>query len=82
MIKTTSSGGKVVNEVKGSTKEILADLAAIITSVMQDISGGSLVKRALCEKTLVVAYLAMSGSFPDMVKSDRAGMEKQDAEEN
>lgn len=82
MIKTTSSGGTVVNEVKGSTKEIIADLAAIIISVMQGLSGDSPATRALREKALVAAYLVMSGSDSDMVKFDRTGKEKQDAEEN
>lgn len=82
MIKATSSGGKVVNEVKGSTKEIIADLAAIIISVMQGLSGDSPATRALREKALVAAYLVMSGSDSDMVKFDRTGKEKQDAEEN
>lgn len=82
MIKTTSSGGKVVNEVKGSTKEIIADLAAIIISVMQGLSGDSPATRALREKALVAAYLVMSGSDSDMVKFDRTGKEKQDAEES
>lgn len=82
MIKSTSSGGKVVNEVKGSTKEIIADLAAIIISVMQGISGDSPATRALREKALVAAYLVMSGSDSDMVKFDRTGKEKQDAEGN
>lgn len=82
MIKSTSSSGKVVNEVKGSTKEILADLAAIIISVMQGLSGDSPATRALREKALVAAYLVMSGSDSDMVKFDRTGREKQDAEEN
>lgn len=82
MIKSTSSSGKVVNEVKGSTKEIIADLAAIIISVMQGISGDSPAIRALREKALVAAYLVMSGSDSDMVKFDRTGKEKQDAEEN
>ena len=82
MIKSTSSGGKVVNEVKGSTKEIIADLAAIIISVMQGLSGDSPATRALREKALVAAYLVMSGSDSDMVKFDRTGKEKQDAEGN
>lgn len=82
MIKSTSSGGKVVNEVKGSTKEIIADLAAIIISVMQGLSGDSPATRALREKALVAAYLVMSGSDSDMVKFDRTGKEKKDAEEN
>lgn len=82
MIKSTSSGGKVVNEVKGSTKEIIADLAAMIISVMQGLSGGSPATRALREKALVAAYLVMSGSDSDMVKFDRTGKEKKDAEEN
>nr|DAH33282.1 MAG TPA: hypothetical protein [Caudoviricetes sp.] len=82
MIKSTSSGGKVVNEVKGSTKEIIADLAAIIISVMQGLSGDSPATRALREKALVAAYLVMSGSDSDMVKFDRTGKEKRDAEEN
>lgn len=82
MIKSTSSGGKVVNEVKGSTKEIIADLAAIIISVMQGISGDSPATRALREKALVAAYLVLSGSDSDMVKFDRTWKEKQDAEEN
>ena len=82
MIKSTSSGGKVVNEVKGSTKEIIADLAAIIISVMQGISGDSPATRALREKALVAAYLVMSESDSDMVKFDRTGKEKKDAEEN
>ena len=82
MIKSTSSGGKVVNEVKGSTKEIIADLAAIIISVMQGLSGDSPATRALREKALVAAYLVMSGSDSDMVKFDRTGEEKEDAEGN
>lgn len=82
MIKSTSSGGKVVNEVKGSTKEIIADLAAIIISVMQGLSGDSPATRALREKALVAAYLVMSGSDLDMVKFDRTGKEKKDAEGN
>ena len=82
MIKSTSSGGKVVNEVKGSTKEILADLAAIIISVMQGLNGDSPATRALREKALVAAYLVMSGSDSDMVKFDRTGKEKKDAEGN
>lgn len=82
MIKSTSSGGKVVNEVKGNTKEIIADLAAIIISVMQGLSGDSPATRALREKALVAAYLVMSGSDSDMVKFDRTGKEKKDAEEN
>lgn len=82
MIKSTSSGGKVVNEVKGSTKEIIADLAAIIISVMQGLSGDSPATRALREKALVAAYLVMSGSDSDMVKFDRLGKEKEDAEGN
>ena len=82
MIKSTSSGGKVVNEVKGSTKEIIADLAAIIISVMQGLSGDSPATRALREKALVAAYLVMSGSDSDMVKFDRTGKEKKDTEEN
>ena len=82
MIKSTSSGGKVVNEVKGSTKEIIADLAAIIISVMQGLSGDSPATRALREKALVAAYLVMSGSDSDMVKFDRTGKEKKAAEEN
>lgn len=82
MIKSTSSGGKVVNEVKGSTKEIIADLAAIIISVMQGISGDSPATRALREKALVAAYLIMSVSDSDMVKFDRTGKEKEDAEGN
>lgn len=82
MIKSTSSGGKVVNEVKGSTKEIIADLAAIIISVMQGISGDSPATRALREKALVAAYLVMSGSDSDMVKFDRTGKEKENAEGN
>lgn len=82
MIKSTSSGGKVVNEVRGSTKEIIADLAAIIISVMQGLSGDSPATRALREKALVAAYLVMSGSDSDMVKFDRTGKEKQDAEGN
>lgn len=82
MIKSTSSGGKVVNEVKGSTKEIIADLAAIIISVMQGLSGDSPATRALREKALVAAYLVMSGSDSDMVKFDRTGKEKKDAEGN
>lgn len=82
MIKSTSSGGKVVNEVKGSTKEIIADLAAIIISVMQGLNGDSPATRALREKALVAAYLVMSGSDSDMVKFDRTGKEKEDAEEN
>lgn len=82
MIKSTSSGGKVVNEVKGSTKEIIADLAAIIISVMQSLSGDSPATRALREKALVAAYLLMSGSDSDMVKFDRTGKEKKDAEGN
>ena len=80
MIKSTSSGGKVVNEVKGSTEEIIADLAAIIISVMQGLSGDSPATRALREKALVAAYLVMSGSDSDMVKFDRTGKEKKDAE--
>lgn len=80
MIKSTSSGGKIVNEVKGSTKEIIADLAAIIISVMQGLSGDSPATRALREKALVAAYLVMSGSDSDMVKFDRTGKEKKDAE--
>lgn len=80
MIKSTSSGGKVVNEVKGSTKEIIADLAAIIISVMQGLSGDSPATRALREKALVAAYLVMSGSDSDMVKFDRTGKEKGNAE--
>lgn len=82
MIKSTSSGGKVVNEVKGSTKEIIADLAAIIISVMQGLSGDSPATRALREKALVAAYLFMSGSDSDMVKFDRTGEETGNAEEN
>ena len=82
MIKSTSSGGKVVNEVKGSTKEIIADLAAIIISVMQGLSGDSPATRALREKALVAAYRVMSGSDSDMVKFDRTGKEKKDAEGN
>lgn len=82
MIKSTSSGGKVVNEVKGSTKEIIADLAAIIISVMQGLSGDSPATRALREKALVAAYLVMSGSDSDMIKFDRTGEEKKDAEGN
>lgn len=82
MVKSTSSGGKVVNEVKGSTKEIIADLAAIIISVMQGLSGDSPATRALREKALVAAYLVMSGSDSDMVKFDRTGEEKKDAEGN
>lgn len=82
MIKSTSSGGKVVNEVKGSTKEIIADLAAIIISVMRGISGDSPATRELLEKALVAAYLVMSGSDSDMVKFDRTGKEKKDAEGN
>ena len=82
MIESTSSGGKVVNEVKGSTKEIIADLAAIIISVMQGLSGDSPATRALREKALVAAYLVMSGSDSDMVKFDRTGKEKRDAEGN
>lgn len=82
MIKSTSSGGKVVNEVKGSTKEIIADLAAIIISVMQGLSGDSPATRALREKALVAAYLVMSGSDSDMVKFDRTGKEKENAEGN
>lgn len=82
MIKSTSSGGKVVNEVKGSTKEIIADLAAIIISVMQGLSGDSPATRALREKALVAAYLVMSGSDSDMVKFDRTGKERNDAEGN
>lgn len=82
MIKTTSSGGTVVNEVKGSTKEIIADLAAIIVSVMQGLSGDSPATRALREKALVAAYLVLSGSDSNIVKFDRTGKEKQDAEEN
>lgn len=82
MIKSTSSGGKVVNEVKGSTKEIIADLAAIIISVMQGLSGDSPATRALREKALVAAYLVMSGSDSDMVKFDRTGKEKGNAEGN
>nr|DAR59044.1 MAG TPA: hypothetical protein [Caudoviricetes sp.] len=82
MIKSTSSGGKVVNEVKGSTKEIIADLAAIIISVMQGLSGDSPATRALREMALVAAYLVMSGSDSDMVKFDRTGKEKKDAEGN
>ena len=82
MIKSTSRDGRVVNEVKGSTKEIIADLAAIIISVMQGLSGDSPATRALREKALVAAYLVMSGSDSDMVKFDRTGKEKQDAEEN
>lgn len=82
MIKSTSSGGKVVNEVKGSTKEIIADLAAIIISVMQGLSGDSPATRALREKALVAAYLVMSGSDSDMVKFDRTGEETGNAEEN
>lgn len=82
MIKSTSSGGKVVNEVKGSTKEIIADLAAIIISVMQGLSGDSPATRALREKALVAAYLVMSGSDSDMVKFDRTGKGKGNAEEN
>lgn len=82
MIKSTSSGGKVVNEVRGSTKEIIADLAAIIISVMQGLSGDSPATRALREKALVAAYLVMSRSDSDMVKFDRTGKEKQDAEGN
>lgn len=82
MIKSTSSGGKVVNEVKGSTKEIIADLAAIIISVMQGLSGDSPATRALREKALVAAYLVMSGSDSDMVKFDRTGEETGNAEGN
>lgn len=82
MIKSTSSGGKVVSEVKGSTKEIIADLAAIIISVMQGLSGDSPATQALLEKALVAAYLDTSGSDSDMVKFDRTGKEKKDAEEN
>lgn len=82
MIKTTSSGGAVVNEVKGDTKEIIADLAAIIVSVMQGLSGDSPATRALREKALVAAYLVLSGSDSNIVKFDRTGKEKQDAEEN
>lgn len=82
MIKSTSSGGKVVNEVKGSTQEIIADLAAIIISVMQGLSGDSPATRALREKALVTAYLVMSGSGSDMVKFDRTGKEKENAEGN
>lgn len=82
MIKSTSSGGKVVNEVKGSTKEIIADLAAIIISVMQGLSGDSPATRALREKALVAAYLVMSGSDSDMVKFDRTGKETGNAEGN
>nr|DAG20241.1 MAG TPA: hypothetical protein [Caudoviricetes sp.]DAG20254.1 MAG TPA: hypothetical protein [Caudoviricetes sp.] len=82
MIKSTSSGGKVVNEVKGSTKEIIADLAAIIISVMQGISGDSPATRALHEKALVTAYLVLSGGDSGMVKFDRTWKEKQDAEES
>lgn len=82
MIKSTSSGGKVVNEVKSSTKEIIADLAAIIISVMQGLSGDSPATRALREKALVAVYLVMSGSDSDMVKFDRTGKEKKDAEGN
>ena len=82
MIKSTSSGGKVVNEVKGGTKEIIADLAAIIISVMQGLSGDSPATRALREKALVAAYLVMSGSDSDMVKFDRTGKEKKEAEGN
>lgn len=82
MIKSTSSGGKVVNEVEGSTKEIIADLAAIIISVMQGLSGDSPATRALREKALVSAYLVMSVSDSDMVKFDRTGKEKKDAEGN
>lgn len=82
MIKSTSSGGKVVNEVKRSTEEIIADLAAIIISVMQGLSGDSPATRALREKALVAAYLVMSGSDSDMVKFDRTGKEKENAEGN
>lgn len=82
MIKSTSSGGKVVNEVKGSTKEIIADLAAIIISVMQGLSGDSPATRALREKALVAAYLVMSGSDSDMVKLDRTGKGQEDDEGN
>lgn len=82
MIKSTSSGGKVVNEVKGSTKEIIADLAAIIISVMQGLSGDSPATRALREKALVAAYLVVSGSDSDMVKFDRTGEETGNAKGN
>lgn len=82
MIKTTSGGGTVVNEVKGSTKEIIADLAAIIVSVMHGISGDSPATQALHEKALVTAYLVLSGGDSDMVKFDRTWKEKQDAEES
>lgn len=82
MIKSTSSGGKVVNEVKGSTKEIIADLAAIIISVMQGLSGDSPATRALREKALVAAYLVLSGSDSDTVKFDRTGEETGNAEGN
>ena len=80
MIKSTSSGGTVVNEFKGSTKEIIAALAAIIISVMRGLSGDSPASRALLEKTLVAAYLVMSRGDLDMVEFDRTGKEKQDAE--
>lgn len=82
MIKSTSSGGTVVNKVKGDTNEIIADLAAIILSIMRGISGDSPATRALHEKTLIAAYLVLSGGDSDMLKFDRTGKELQDAEEN
>lgn len=82
MIRSISIGGKAVNEVRGSTNEIIADLAAIIISVMQGLSGDSPATRALREKALVAAYLVASGSDSGMVKFDRTWKEQQDAEEN
>lgn len=82
MIRSISIGGKAVNEARGSTNEIITDLAAIIISVMQGLSGDSPATRALREKALVAAYLVMSGSDSDMVKFDRTGKEKKDAEGN
>lgn len=82
MIRSISIGGKAVNEARGSTNEIITDLAAIIISVMQGLSGDSPATRALREKALVSAYLVMSGGDSDMVKFDRTGKEKNDAEGN
>lgn len=73
MIKAISEKGHVTNEVKGSHAVVIADLAAICAAVVQGIAEGNPATRALVEKGLIAAYLAITTKDNTMVKFDRSG---------
>lgn len=82
MIKSISENGHVTNEVKGSPAVVMADLAAICASVIQGVDQGNPATRALIEKGLIAAYLAITQNDTTMVKFDRSGKEWADGQEN